>query len=294
MDKLGAAVGFPGDTKSVKEQLKGLAKAGYSACHFGGAFFLKSTTELKKISKILSDFPIEPFSAHNLLISPAPHQGLNSILPFQKEVFEKATILGVKYLAGHFGQCEGLSGKDAFNFEEFLTRRGANLEDYREEAVEVLKVLCQEAKKHSLSLTIENLPIGCLADLGTTAEDLLKIIKEVNEPNLGICFDSGHGFIAGLDLYREIIKAGGKLFDTHFHDNFGRISGANSINDLHQPVGIGRINWLDVIAALEKINFKNPVVFEMDNNPDTLSANKRNWEWFCLLYQKRFPKWPKF
>jgi sugar phosphate isomerase/epimerase len=49
---------------------------------------------------------------------------------------------------------------------------------------------------------------------------------------------------------------GGKLFETHFHDNRGRRV------DEHLPVGFGTIPWFEVIQAMEDIRFPGPVTFE--------------------------------
>jgi len=290
MGKLGANIYF-GDTGKARQNLENLSRCGYQAVYLEGDFLNVPLEQLKEVKRIIDDYPLEAFSVHNLQLFPEPEEKPESIISFQEEIFEKAKILGVKYLTGHFGWCKGLKEGDDFDFENFLKRHNIKVEDYRKKNIEILKILCQKANGYGLSLTIENLPIGCLADLGTTISDLLGVIKEVEEPNLGICFDSGHGLISGLNLYEEIIKAGEKLFETHLHDNIGRISDKNSINDLHQPAGIGKINWLEVISALKKINFSNPVVFEIGCDEDTLRINKDNWERFLELYHNRFFTW---
>lgn len=283
--KLGAGITF--NTK-IEENLKILLEAGYKYLFFDAHFVNKSEREIKKITKIVHTYSLQPFTIHGFQLVPELNEEIKTILPHHFENLEKYSILGVKYITYHFGWCKGLKEGDDFNFENVLRRYNIKLEDYRKKNIEVLKILCWKAKSYGLSLTIENLPIGCLADLGTTVDDLLKIIKEVDETNLGICFDSGHAFISSLNLYQEILKARKYLFETHFHDNLGRISNKNEINDLHQPIGIGRINWLEVISALKKINFKNPVVFEIGCDKNTLGINKCNWERFLKLYKEKF------
>lgn len=291
MEKLGANIYF-GDLEKVKQNLKNLANAGYRAVYFDVDFLdSPSLEQIKEVKRILNDHPLEPFSIHNLHLFPEPDKKPASIISLQEENFEKAKTLEVKYLTGHFGWCKGMQEGDDFDFENFLKRHNIKLDDYRKKNIEILKILCQRAHSYGLSLTVENLPIRCLADLGTTVDNLIEIIKDVNEPNLGICFDAGHSFISGLNLHREIIKAGKKLFETHLHDNLGRMSNKNSTNDMHQPAGIGRINWLEVISALKKIDFANPVVFEIGCEEDTLRINRANWLRFFDLYQTRFSRW---
>jgi len=291
MEKLGVTIYF-GDLEKAKQNLKNLVSAGYRAVYFDSDFLnVPSLEQLREVKRMVDDLPLEPFSIHNLQLFPEPEKKPESIISFQEEIFEKANLLGVKYLTGHFGWCKGMGEGDDFDFENFLKRNNMKLDDYRKKNIETLKVLCQKANAYGLSLTIENLPIGCLADLDTTVENLLEIIRQVDEPNSGICFDSGHSFISGLNLYNEIIKAGGELVETHFHDNIGRISDKNSINDMHQPAGIGKINWFEVIAALKKINFSHPVVFEIGCDKETLRINRDNWLRFFNLYQTKFSKW---
>jgi len=292
---LGANIQFKGEVEIVRRDIENLVKTGYKAIYFNGDFLNTSATEekLKEVSKIISDTPLVPFSAHNLQIFPENPENPEEIVPFQEEIFEKAKILGVKSLTCHFGWCKGLEPGEDFEFDKFLKRKNITREDYRKRNIELLKILCQKASKYNITLTIENLPAGCLSDLSTTVDDLLKIIEEVNEPNLKICLDSGHAFISSINLYEGILKIKDKLFETHFHDNLGKISNSNSINDLHQPCGIGKINWIEIIAGLEKINFKNPVVFEIGSEYENLEINKRNWERFYKIYKEKLPGWPQ-
>lgn len=294
MFKIGANIYFK-DLQKAKNNIKNLINSGYDAVYFDGDFFINASEEdLKEISKFISDPKLVSFSAHNLEVYPSIEEKPENIIPFQEKIFEKSKILGVKYLTCHFAWCKGLSSGDDFNFDKFLMRYGVKIQDYKQKNIEILKILCKKAKEYSISLTIENLPLNCLSNLTTKIEDILEIIKEVDEENLGICLDSGHGNISSLNLYNFILKASDKLFETHFHDNFGKIGNSNSINDLHQPCGIGNINWIDIIAGLEKINFKNPVVFEIGCDEKILKINKLNFEKFYFLYKEKFPNWPSF
>jgi len=118
----------------------------------------------------------------------------------------------IKHLTCHFGWCKGLNAGEDFNFDIFLKRKQITIEDYRGKNIEIFKKLCEIAKDYDLKLTIENLPPKFLADMTTKIEDILTIIQQIQEDNVGICLDSGHGFIASMDFYRSISKAGNKLF----------------------------------------------------------------------------------
>lgn len=281
---IGANISF----RNYIEGIKNLKEEGYGYVYFDGDFLIDAKMDdLKDVYKFLNDFGLSPFSIHNLWMFPEDFEKLNDFISLQKSFFEKSKILGVKYLTCHFGWAKDLKEKEDFNFENYLKRKGFKIDDYRKRNIEIMNILCEEAEDYGLSLTIENLPPKCLSNLTTYIEDIIEIIREVNKDNLGICFDSGHGNIAGIDLYEFIIKSGNKLFETHFHDNFGYIKDDNSINDLHQPCGIGNINWVNIIKGLEEIKFNNPVVFEIGSNLEVLEINKNNWFRFYYLFKNR-------
>ncbi len=290
LQNLGADIFF-GDIRKAQRNLDALAKSGYQTVYFDGDFTGVSFEQLKEVKRMIDDTPLAPFSLHNLWLFPEPDKNPEDILSVQEMIFDRANILGVKCLTGHFGWCQGLAGEEHFDFCNFLAGYGVSRQEYRKRNIEILKILCRMAKKRGLFLTVENVVPEYLADLGTEVSGLLAIIKEVGEPNLGICLDSGHAFISGLNLRQEILRCGKHLFETHFHDNIGRVSDSNSINDLHQPCGIGRINWLEVIDGLKKINFDNPVVFEIGCEENVLKINKSNWEKFLELYDGKFSNW---
>lgn len=293
MDKkweLGIGIGYEKDEKILREKLEKIVKPGYKY-GFLSLFNveekrLATDEELKKYSEIVKDYLI-PYTAHALFLTDEPDKSPDSIFSYQDEVLSKAGILGVKCLTYHFGLCKGIQENEDFAFEKCLNRYKVSLKDFRKINIYALKETCRKAKKYEITVTVENLPAGCLCDLGTTVEDLLEIIKEVDEDNLGICFDSGHCNISGLDIYDEIIKAGKYLKETHFHDNVGRISDKNQINDMHQPVGIGNINWLKVISALNEIGYKNPVDFEISSEFEIAEINIKNWERFLILWEEK-------
>ncbi|MCD6408070.1 sugar phosphate isomerase/epimerase [bacterium] len=298
MWELGIQVGYEKDEKKLREKLEKLVKLGYRFV-FLSLFNaeekrLATDEELEKYSKIVKEYLI-PYTTHALFLTDEPDKQPNSIFPYQKEILYKANILGVKCITYHFGLCKGIREGEDFAFEKCLNRYNVSVEDFRKLNIYVLKEICKIAKEYNLTITIENLPSSCLCDLGTTVSDLLKIIKEVNEDNLGICFDSGHANISGLDFYEEICKAGKYLKETHFHDNIGKISNKNEINDMHQPTGIGNINWIKVISAFKKIEYKNPVIFEISSDFETAEINITNWKRFLEIWEARFSnfKWSK-
>lgn len=280
-------IGYEEDENKLREELENLSKLGHKY-GFLSLFNTKekriaTDEELKKYSKVVKEY-LTPYTTHALFLTDEPDKPPESIFPYQEEILNKAKILGVKYITYHFGLCKGIQEGEDFAFEKCLNRYKISLNDFRKLNIYVLKEICKMARKYELIVTIENLPRGCLCDLGTTISDLLEIIKEVNEENLGICFDSGHSNISGVDIFEEIVKAGKYLQETHFHDNIGRISDKNEINDMHQPAGIGNINWIKVISGLYKIGYKKVINFEISSDNLSAEINIKNWERFTKIY----------
>lgn len=156
----------------------------------------------------------------------------------------------------------------------------------------VLKEICQYASQYKISIALENTPYR----YSKSVKDILEIIEKVNQPNLGICFDSGHSNICNLSLKREILSCKNKLFTTHFHDNMGNrkkvsITDKNiSKYDLHLVPGLGIINWVEVNKTLDEINYKYPVAFEgiggIENEDELLEITVKLWRIFEKLSLK--------
>jgi sugar phosphate isomerase/epimerase len=122
-----------------------------------------------------------------------------------------------------------------------------------------LKVMAKAAAALDIRLALENLgPFSTLAN----REWLPRLVNAIDEPNVGYCIDSGHAHLIGESVPDWIQLAGDRLFETHFHDNRGR--GV----DEHWPVGFGTTSWIDIIQALDAIQFPGPVNFEAAGWPD--------------------------
>jgi len=151
--------------------------------------------------------------------------------------------------------------------------------------VEVLKRICDYAARFNISLALENLPYP----YAKSVDDILEVTEMVNRENLGICFDSGHSYIATDSVYEELEKAGKKLLTTHFHDNRGnngKVVDDNNISiyDLHLVPGLGIIDWISVNEVLDKIDYTYPVVFEgirgIENHGQLLEIVVKLWRSF--------------
>lgn len=95
-----------------------------------------------------------------------------------------------------------------------------------------------------VNVVLENIP----NEISTI--ERLEEFKRVSEtPDLGICYDTGHGHIQGITGGFENIRT------THVHDNNGE-------KDEHLWPFEGTLNWPALVEKLVLANYKGPFMFE--------------------------------
>lgn len=83
---------------------------------------------------------------------------------------------------------------------------------------------------------------------GAIVEELLGLIEEIGSPALGICLDTSHANIMGLNQPAAIHTCGDKLIALHISDNDGS-------GDQHRTPGYGTVDWPGIMTALREINY---------------------------------------
>lgn len=168
----------------------------------------------------------------------------------RQERFEKMTraiefskILGSKYMVIH--PLMSYSSDDKGREEEFYRLN-----------IDFMKRLTVEAKKKDITICLENMPMMNLSI--SKPENILGIIKEINDDNFKMCFDTGHvSVFEKMDVAEEIIRCGEYIKTFHIHDNkYGK--------DLHLVPSYGRIDWKSVREALKCISFDGVFSLEVD------------------------------
>lgn len=152
---------------------------------------------------------------------------------------EGAGMLNIPWIVLH------LSGKPGYAETE------EGRAEYFADNVAYIRDKCEYALKYNVGIAIENMRLNN----ASTAEDLAKIIDAVNMPNIGACWDTGHGHIAGQDQYSSIRTLGHRLHALHIADNHGE-------TDEHTVPFIGNIDWYAVVKALKEINYPGDFTYE--------------------------------
>ena len=110
---------------------------------------------------------------------------------------------------------------------------------------------------HHVGMAIENMyhhdtHVNVWGDI----DRLIALVDELNEPDIGICLDTGHAWITGYSPAECVYKIGGRLKCTHIADNHG------GPNDEHIAPFMGTIDWPALVKALRETGYSNDFSFE--------------------------------
>lgn len=122
----------------------------------------------------------------------------------------------------------------------------------REALARGLIQLAEHARGTPIVICVENMPPG--VHPGSRMADLTDLVAELDQPGLALALDTGHAHISG-DLASETVAAGRWLRTTHVHDN-------NGSQDTHEPPGLGTIDWEAWGRALDRIEYRGPIMLE--------------------------------
>lgn len=152
-----------------------------------------------------------------------------------------------------------------------LARFLGSEEDEWQETARFIDSIAPFAKKHGITICIENLYDGIAGHLvegpGCDVRKNVARIDAMNEKYgakvLGFCFDTGHANIVGLDFESFITTLGDRLKVLHIHDNDG-------IGDLHQipftftktRENLSSTDWEGFIRGLRAIGYDGVLSFE--------------------------------
>ena len=95
----------------------------------------------------------------------------------------------------------------------------------------------------------------------------LRAFIEPYPATVGICLDTGHAVVNGLNPASEARAAGDRLIATHLQDTDG-------LDDRHWAPGAGRINWDEFVATLHQIGYTGHWTFELsarDSDPASVA-----------------------
>lgn len=165
-----------------------------------------------------------------------------------REELERASQIGAKYVMTHLGSYKDLG--ESIGFEQLIDGLDTTLKDY----------------KGSAQFLIE-ISAGANGNIGSTFDELAKMVhhRKLKKYNIGICYDTQHGFSAGYDIRSpKILEQTLKKFDDTigldklkmFHCNDSKIE-LGGHKDRHDHIGDGLIGKAGFEAMIKNKKLQN-------------------------------------
>lgn len=127
--------------------------------------------------------------------------------------------------------------------------------------------LAEQAALYDLQVMVEHPPSSYFS-----LQDIETVLNA--DTRLGFHLDVGHAHVAGFKLEAVLDALGSRLVHVHLSDNRGH-------HDDHIPLGVGTIDWPQVIATLKQYGYDATItleVFSKDRDYLLLSVDKvRQW-----------------
>ena len=129
----------------------------------------------------------------------------------------------------------------------------------KEANLRYLAPLIEEAKKWGVGLAVEN-----MVDFrgrrrrycGGNIYELIDLVDTIHDPSVGICLDTGHANLDGVESAAAIREIGSRLKALHINDNHAGEA------DEHLFPYFGTVNWTDTVRALKGIGYEGDFAYE--------------------------------
>lgn len=160
---------------------------------------------------------------------------------------EAAAELGIPWVVYHAGTEEG----------DFSSAAHPN--KLKEANHRFFDPLVELAEKLGVGIAIENMSDKFARHGGgvycARTEELIDLADSFGSKQVGICWDTGHANLQGVDQRTELNKLGSRLKVLHIQDSDGR-------TDQHTAPFYGNIDWNSLLAGLRDIRYAGDLTFE--------------------------------
>lgn len=109
-------------------------------------------------------------------------------------------------------------------------------------------------------------------------EELIEFVDSYNDSMVQICYDTGHGNQAGLEVGRAIRACGSRLKTLHTNDN---IYGAK---DEHIMPFMGEVNWYAFVEALVDVDYQGTLNYETQSMSVKAPSGEMQMMYAKLVY----------
>jgi sugar phosphate isomerase/epimerase len=197
--------------------------------------------QVETVGRALRDLSIEavsihaPFGATLDLADPNPHH--------------RHAAIGAILIAA--SAIKRLGGRLIVVHPSDIVRHGHDVDARLADAARSLTLLAENCRHSGLTLVVES-PLPHL--IGGHPDEFRWLLGRL-EPSVRVCLDTGHTTLGnGWRAFMNV--AADRLAHVHANDNHGHW-------DDHLPPGDGRIDWAEVRASLEAIEFSGWIMLEL-------------------------------
>lgn len=133
----------------------------------------------------------------------------------------------------------------------------------------------EAAKKAGVKVAVEN-----MIDFGRRHRrycggdiyELIDLVETIHDPDVGICIDTGHANISGMQPGDAIRAVGKHLFAVHINDNHSKLG-----QDEHLLPFFGDIDWKNVMQALADVGYAGHLTYEIHPQRVPNGAAAKAW-----------------
>ena len=241
--------------KNILECLEPIRSGGFSLIEVSSApehLDFHNHTIVREVAARVEYLGLEVFSFH----APLSNQiDISSSNPSCREfslgeilhAVDAAAILGVHYFVIHPGPEDSVIPPNS----ERLKRL--------ENVIETLGLVARRCAERGIGCVLENkLPHLLFGNV----RDILWILDSLDNPQVGVCLDTGHASLSG-GLHQIVHALAPQIWMVHAHDNNGHA-------DDHYPPGDGRIDWNSLLTELMHIHFHGTLMLELAGCSDAV------------------------
>lgn len=234
--------------RSIFDVLDEIQRSGFreiEVCSFPKHLDYHNEDAVCRAGERMRKLSLRPFSLHAPLaehidITSPDDRARNASVAELVKACESAARMGVEHIVLHPGpEREGRPPH-----EEFVLRM--------RHAADSLNRVATRCCELGLHLVLENMLPHLLFG---HVSDMMYLLGEIKNCDVGTCLDTGHAFLAG-EMGMVIHKLSGHLRMVHVNDNRGD-------RDSHLPPGEGRIDWAWVLGELRRTRFNGQLVLEL-------------------------------
>lgn len=246
-----------------EDAIRIIGKAGFRQVEFGLTHELqyleKSDNDVERLASIRSaaeEVGVEICQMHGRLFKLCGDDPEEDIAAGHRSL-RRAAAMGVKWVVFHPGSARNIQSDPE------------RLEWTRQRNLEVFRDWLRTAEEVGTGIAIENMIAGRARYFGGNVDDLIWLVDQLNSDRVGICWDTGHAQLSGIDQEVALKAIGDRLVALHIADNDGQA-------DRHWAPGRGIVDWEAVMRGLKSIGYSGPFNLEVPGEANTTPTSLKS------------------